>query len=163
MNPKKYAREISMFLLFILLCASLAYWGLQLMRPAPRPHAPLPERPPASAEAAGKLFGGSVATARAGGNFQLKGVVNAGGRANSVAIISVNGQPARALALGAEVAPGVIVSEVHERHVLLSEHGVTRQIDLTELPRKPIVDASVARAARAAPHSASLSASMPRK
>ncbi len=147
----KHARPIAMLLLFILLCASLAYWGMRMFTPAPRPHAPPQERPPASVEAASKLFGGNAPAAVGSAHYQLKGIVNADG-ANSVAIISANGQPARAIRIGGEVAPGVTVSEVHAKHVLLSENGVPRRLELSEIPKKA---ASAASSAPARPASAS--------
>ena len=131
----KHARPMALFVLFILLCASLACWGMQMFMPVPRPHAPPPDQPAAGVEAAGALFGGRVAPGKASSHFQLRGILNAGG-ANSVAVISINGQPANAIVLGAEVSPGVTLSEVHERHVLLSENGTKRQIDLQELAKK---------------------------
>jgi general secretion pathway protein C len=62
-------------------------------------------------------------------NYQLKGVVAARGN-DSAAIISVDTQPALAIAIGKEVAPGVTVKEVHARHVILSEGGVNKRLDL---------------------------------
>lgn len=114
----------------VLLSASLAYWGLQLFKPQQRAIAAPP--PPApmgvNLDAARSLFGGQVNVA-AVSNYQLKGVVAARG-ADSAAIISVDTQPALAVAIGKEVAPGVTVKEVHARHVILSEGGVNKRLDL---------------------------------
>lgn len=114
----------------VLLSASLAYWGLQLFKPQQRALAAPPPAPPMglNLDAAKGLFGGQVSTAVAS-NYQLKGVVAAHGE-DSAAIIAVDNKPAVALAVGKEVAPGVIVKEVHARHVLLSEGGVLKRIDL---------------------------------
>ncbi|MBS1186973.1 MAG: hypothetical protein H6R04_991 [Burkholderiaceae bacterium] len=150
MNPSKHLRPVATFALFLLLCASFAYWGMRMFTPAPRPHAAPAAPPPANVEAAGSLFGGRATAAKTGGHFLLKGVVG-GGSANGVAIISINGQPARAVPIGAEVAPGVTVSEVGVRHVQLSEGGVRRQIDLQEIPRKAGVTPSSSSAPPATP------------
>lgn len=114
----------------VLLSASLAYWGLQLFKPQQRAIAAPPPAPPmgVNLDAAKGLFGGQVSVA-AVSNYQLKGVVAARGE-DSAAIISVDNKPAVALAVGKEVLPGVIVKEVHERHVLLSEGGVIKRVDL---------------------------------
>lgn len=114
----------------VLLSASLAYWGLQLFKPQQRAIAAPPPPPPmgVNLDAAKGLFGGQVMVA-AVSNYQLKGVVAARG-ADSAAIISVDNKPADAIALGKEVVPGVTVKEVHARHVILSEGGVNKRLDL---------------------------------
>jgi len=113
------------------LAASLAYWALQMFKPAQRPIAPMQiaAAPAPSLEAAKGLFGGQVAQV-AVSNYQLRGVIAAGLGRDSAAIIAVNGQPAVALAVGREVAPGVTVQEIHAKHVLLSEGGVIKRVDL---------------------------------
>jgi general secretion pathway protein C len=114
----------------VLLSVSLAYWGLQLFKPQQRAIAAPPPPPPmgVNLDAAKGLFGGQVAVATVS-NYQLKGVVAARGN-DSAAIISVDGKPGDAYAVGKEVAPGVTVKEVHARHVLLSEGGVIKRLDL---------------------------------
>ncbi|MRX06751.1 hypothetical protein GJ697_02765 [Pseudoduganella sp. FT25W] len=114
----------------VLLSASLAYWGLQLFKPQQRAIAAPPPAPPigVNLDAAKGLFGGQVMVA-AVSNYQLKGVVAARGE-DSAAIISVDNKPAVALAVGKEVLPGVIVKEVHAKHVILSEGGVNKRLDL---------------------------------
>lgn len=114
----------------VLLSASLAYWGLQLFKPRQRAIAAPPPAPPmgVNLDAAKGLFGGQVSVAAAS-SYQLKGVVAARGE-DSAAIISVDDKPALALAVGKEVAPGVIVKEVYPKYVVLSEGGVIRRLDL---------------------------------
>lgn len=113
------------------LAASSAYWALQLYKPEQRPIAappPAMRAEPQVASATG-LFGGAQVAAVAS-NFQLTGVVAAG--SESVAIIVADGNPAKAVRLGREVAPGVILREVHPRHVMLSDSGVAKRIDLAK-------------------------------
>lgn len=114
----------------VLLSASLAYWGLQLFKPQQRAIAAPPPPPPVglNLDAAKGLFGGQVMVA-AVSNYQLKGVVAARGN-DSAAIISVDSKPADSIAIGKEVVPGVTVKEVHARHVILSEAGVNKRLDL---------------------------------
>lgn len=113
----------------VALAATIAYWILQLYQPPQRPiaAAPVAAAPEPSMDAAGTLFGGQAAAAVAT-NFQLTGVISAGDQ--SVAIIAANGAPAKALAIGKEIAPGVTVAQVHSRYVMLSDSGVMKRIDL---------------------------------
>lgn len=128
---------VASFILFIALCASLAYWGLQLFKPATREVAPPPA--PALAEvrvdAAASLFGGRPAAVAVASNYELKGVVMSGTAGESAAILSADGKPAAAVPVGKEVMPGVTVKEVHPLYVLLSEHGLTKRVELPESAR----------------------------
>ncbi len=131
----KRTPAILSFILFIALCASAAYWGLQLIRPPLRPMAA--PAPAAVAEvrmdSAAGLFGGRpVATAMAS-NYQLKGVVVAANGRESVAILSADGKPAQAVRMNVEWQPGVMVKEVHPQYILLSEGGVVKRVALPEV------------------------------
>jgi general secretion pathway protein C len=114
----------------VLLSASLAYWGLQLLKPQQRAIAAPPAQPAMALniDAAKGLFGGQIAVAVVS-NYQLKGVVAARGN-DSAAILSVDNKPAESVAVGKEIAPGVVVKEVHPKFVVLSEGGVIKRIDL---------------------------------
>lgn len=124
---------VASFVLFIVLCASVAYWAMQLFKPPLRAVA----APPASAQAAPNLdaaaglFGGRSTVAVAS-NFQLKGVVVSGTPDDSVAILATDGKPAQAVRAKAEVAPGVTVKEIHKQYVLLSDSGVIKRVELPE-------------------------------
>ncbi|WUR12906.1 type II secretion system protein N [[Empedobacter] haloabium] len=115
----------------VALTASVAYWGLQLYKPAQRPIAAVPvlDTPPALIDAARGLFGGETAVAAAS-TYQLRGVVAAGNGRRSVAIIAANNEAPKAYPVGAELAPGVVVKEVQARSVTLSEGGVQKRLDL---------------------------------
>jgi general secretion pathway protein C len=116
-------------LALIALAASIAYWVLQLYQPPQRPLAAAPQAalPEPSIDAAATVFGGQAATALAT-NYTLTGVVAAG--RESVAIIVAEGSPPKALRIGKEVVPGVTISEVHPRYVMLSDGGIMKRIDL---------------------------------
>lgn len=113
----------------IVLAASVAYWILQFYKPPQRPlaAAPVAALPDPGMDAAATLFGGQ-AVAEVAANYTLSGVIADG--AQSVAIISANGAPAKALVVGKELTPGVSVTEVHPRYVMLSDGGVMKRIDL---------------------------------
>lgn len=113
----------------VFLSASIAYWVMQFFQGDQRPivavaNAPDPVPAP---EAAATLFGGQASTVVVS-NYQLTGVVSAG--RDSAAILVADGQPPRALKVGREVAPGVTVSAVFPRYVILSEGGVEKRIEL---------------------------------
>ena len=115
-------------LALILLAVSIAYWVLQLYKPEQRPLAapPVASVPEPSPDAAATLFGGQPTQVIS--NFQLTGVISAG--ADSAVILVADGQPAKAVRIGREIAPGVTVSEVHRRYVMLSDGGVLKRVEL---------------------------------
>lgn len=125
---------VASFLLFIVLCASLAYWSMQLFKPPLRPVA----APPRAAqqvvrtEAAAALLGGRTANVAVASNYQLRGIIFSGSPHNSVAILSADGKPAQAVRVDMEIAPGVKIAEVHRDYVLLSEGGATKRVELPE-------------------------------
>jgi len=124
---------ITSFILFIALCVSAAYWGMQLFKPPVRSVAAPPQTAqtaPTLDAAAGLLGGHSSAVVAS--NFQLKGVVVASNPAESVAILAANGKKPQAVRTNAEVLPGVTVKEVQRDHVLLSEGGVTKRVELPQ-------------------------------
>lgn len=125
---------VASFLLFIALCASAAYWGMQLFKPPLRPVAAPPRVAQAEirTEAASGLFGGRRANVAVASNYQLKGVIFSGSPRDSVAILSADGNPAQAVRVNMEVVPGVTVKEVHQGYVLLAEGGVTKRVELPE-------------------------------
>jgi general secretion pathway protein C len=124
---------LASFLLFIALCASAAYWGMQLFKPPLRAVAAPPRAAKADIrpEAAVALFGGKSG-AVAASNYQLKGVIFSGSPHDSIAILSADGKPAQAIRVDTEVAPGVKIKEVHREYVLLTEGGVIKRVQLPE-------------------------------
>ncbi|TCS37784.1 type II secretion system protein C (GspC) [Paucimonas lemoignei] len=128
---------VASFILFIALCASVAYWGLQLFKPAERPVAP----PPATAQAevrvdaAASLFGGRPAAVAVASNYELKGVLMSGTARESAVILSADGKPAVAIPVGKEIMPGVVLKEVHPMYVVLTENGVPKRVELPESAR----------------------------
>lgn len=130
-NGMKRWPLVATFVLFIAMCISAAYWATQLFRPSSRPIATPPQaiQPAPRMDAAAALFGGRSAIV---GNFQLKGVVVANNAAESIAILAADGKPAQAFRINSEVTPGVRIKEIHLHHVLLSEGGVLKRVELRE-------------------------------
>jgi general secretion pathway protein C len=119
------------FLLFLALSATLAYWLVQWTAPAPRVVSapPKSERTISPVSAAASLFGGRSPGSSIA-NVQLRGVVHAGSSSDSVAIIAVEGKPPRALAVNSEIIPGLVVKEILNKTVVVSEKGVERELSL---------------------------------
>ena len=132
LNPNRQRLPaIVSLLLFAALCASIAYWVLQWLAPAPRavaaPVASEQVMPPVAAAA--NLFGGA---AKGSGvvNVQLRGIIHAGSASGSVAIMTVDGSAPKFYRLHAELMPGVTVKAIHARTVVLSERGAERELVL---------------------------------
>jgi len=123
--------QITNFVLFIALCVSGAYWAMQLFNPPQRAVSAPPRTflPAPGLDAAADLLGGQPPAVVAS-NFQLTGVVMASDPADSVAILVANGKKPQAVRTHMEVAPGVTVTDVQRDHVLLSERGVVKRVDL---------------------------------
>lgn len=124
------ASLMASFLLFLLLCASVAYWLLDWLAPEPRAVAapPQAERTLPPVTAAASLFGGQPQAGMA--NVQLRGIIHAGRAESSVAIIAAEDKPVRALRIDSEVLPGLTVKQINARTVVLSERGVERELSL---------------------------------
>jgi general secretion pathway protein C len=119
------------FLLFLALSATLAYWIVQWTALAPRTvSAPSKsEHPMPPVSAAASLFGGR-SSGSVIANLQLRGVIHAGSEPDSVAIIALEGKPPRALTVNSEIVSGVIVKEILNKTVVVSEKGVERELGL---------------------------------
>lgn len=125
---------LASFLLFIALCASVAYWAMQMFKPPLRPVAAPPSVQTEVAlnqDAAATLFGGRLGRDAVATNYQLRGVIMAGPR-DSVAILSADGKSAQAVRVGLEMTPGVTIKEVQRDYVLLSDGGAVKRVELPE-------------------------------
>ncbi len=125
---------LTSFILFVVLCASITYWTIQFMKPAPRPLAVVVPGGPVEIplEVAASLFGGRAAKVAVASNFQLKGVIFAANARDGVAILGADGKPPVSSRVNGEVIPGVTIKEVHRGYVLLSENGTIKRVELQE-------------------------------
>lgn len=123
--------QLVAFVLFVALCASTAYWAMQLFKPAQRSVAapPTTSKPLPQLSSASGLMGGRSSFA-VSSNYQLKGVVVAANPAESVAILVVDGKSAQAVRANSDIVPGVTIKEVNKQFVLISEGGVLKRVDL---------------------------------
>lgn len=121
-------------ILFIAICMLLSYWAMQMFKPKPRPIAA-----PAGVEVVapatgqwGNFFGVNAVHENAPSSYQLKGVIVAAKEKDSAAIIAVEGKPTYAIGIGKELSSGVKLQEVHTTHIVVSENGIPKRIDLPQ-------------------------------
>src|SRR5450830_1332178 len=126
---------LSSLLLFMALCASLTYWSMQWLVPKQRAVQPAAAAPQINLSLAAEVFGSASQTMANSGNYQLMGVLAADNDADSVAIVSADGKPARALRVGVDVENGVHISEIHPTYIVLSVGGVDQRVALPEKGR----------------------------
>jgi len=123
----------------------MAYWTWRWLLPPPEPTASGIGTAEGGVARARALFGESgattTATATASG-IRLLGVVAASGDRVGYALLQVNGRPMAALRVGAELAPGLVLAEVHPRQVVLLRAGVRESVVLPQ-PAAPLPPPSV--------------------
>ncbi len=81
--------------------------------------------------AVARLFGASAETAT---NIRALGVMAEGSTGRGIALIGVEGKPARAVRAGEAIAPGVILAEVRRDGVVVNRSGAMQQIRLATKP-----------------------------
>jgi hypothetical protein len=100
----------------------------------PRPAAPDVQAAAARAVAA-SLFGqpgaGGAGATVAAGNIRLKGVF-AGASGLQAAIVNT-GKDDSFVALSGEIAPGVVLQEVHSTHIVVTRNGLAQRVELDVL------------------------------
>ncbi len=134
---KKISQACSAFL-FLLICTSLTYWGLFFMAPTSQKVSLLNENDnyEVSLAEARSLFGG-------GSNNEsrlpliLRGVILSGRPSDSVAIVGVAGSAPRLIRPDAEFMPGLVLQEIHTKHIVVLDHGWRREIPLTTFISSP--------------------------
>ena len=128
---KKISQTCSAFL-FLLICASLTYWGLYFMAPTSQKLSLLSENDnyEVSLAEAKSLFGGG---ANNEGRLPLilRGVILSGKSSESMAILGVAGSLPRLIRRDTEFMPGLVLQEIHTKHVVVLDHGWRREIPLT--------------------------------
>jgi general secretion pathway protein C len=125
--------------LAVLLIVSLTEWALTFSaRRVPRE--PLKSLPSAQLQTApqtvdtmaiARLFG---ATAGPAGNIRALGVMAEGASGRGIAIIGIDGQPARTVRAGEPIAPGVLLAEVRRDGVVIERSGARHEIRIATKP-----------------------------
>jgi general secretion pathway protein C len=117
------------------LCATATYWVVTLSaREAPLPAAAA--RPPIRTEDAAALFGGQL-DKNAVQDIHLFGILalDHGG----AAIVSIGGEPPRAVSLGSELAPGAKLAEVRSRSIVIDRNGARAEVQLPANTPSPTI------------------------
>jgi general secretion pathway protein C len=124
----------------LLLASLIGLWSMRLFAPTPLPVpvAPLPNSTEPGSAAWRGLFTGAAAGS---GPVLLRGVIVAPPE-DSVAVLSVNGGPARAHKIGSEIAPGIRLTEVNAQSVILERNGVRETLTLAPRPAAKIAPPS---------------------
>lgn len=78
-----------------------------------------------------RLFG---ATSGPAGNIRALGVMAEGASGRGIAIIGVDGQPARTVRAGDAIAPGVLLAEVRRDGVVIERSGARHEIRIATKP-----------------------------
>lgn len=144
-HNRRMAARLSAFFVWAALAASAVFWGLRLASAspvAPSHTVPVGEATIAHADLS-RLLGAEPAPAAAAApppessRFRLVGLAaSQKGGAPGVALISIDGKPARAFRVGATVDDPLVLQAVERRAVALGPSGVAPTIRL-ELPPLP--------------------------
>ena len=121
--------------LLLILIGSITAWALYFLKPVSLPVAALVTQPaevtPSLAVAA-DLFGRADG-ATAAVNIELRGVILGNPHAASIAIVIPEGGTVREVKTGAEIVDGVTIKEIHNQHIILQDHGLSRTVSLRAL------------------------------
>jgi len=138
MRPAILLRLASL-VLAVALVASLTDWILTFSgrRAATLPLKNLPagevetRAQPVDPAAIARLLGASASTA---GNIRALGVMAEGSTGRGIALIGIEGQPARAVRAGETIAPGIVLAEVQRDSVVIDRSGAMQQIRIVTKP-----------------------------
>jgi general secretion pathway protein C len=129
-------------ILAALLVASVTEWVLTLSarRTPAEPVRVVDAAPVESVQATdvtpvARLFGAGSASDV--GGIRALGVMAEGGTGRGIAVLGIEGKPAKSYRSGDTVAPGVILKEVRKDGVVISRAGVAQELRLTKTPAPP--------------------------
>jgi len=131
------------FLLWALVAGSAVFWGLRMSaRSAAAPAVAAATRPPPAADpaAVARLLGATPAAAAApaapalASRLVLVGVVAGAASQQGVALIAVDGKPAKPFRVGATIDEGVVLQSVQGRRAALAQGAAGPVVLTLELP-----------------------------
>ncbi len=111
---------------FALLCATLTFWVITLSTHR-APALAAVARAPVTLDQAGTLFGGQLASNPVQ-DIHLSGILAL--TQGAAAIISVGGEPAKAISLGGPIGQDSKLAEVRARSIVIDRNGVHSEIFL---------------------------------
>jgi len=112
---------------FAVFCATATWWALTLATSREAPVQAAAAQPPVSLDEAATLFGGKL-DKRAVQDVHLFGILAL--QQGAAAIVSIGGEPARAVSLGGPLGQGITLAEVRPRSIVIDRHGVHSEIFL---------------------------------
>jgi general secretion pathway protein C len=133
MKPRT-SNLIAIVLLTAMILASSAYWVMRLRKPpaVDVSATSIPATPTATMSATEALFGERPAALSSIRDLRVSGVVIDATPAESIAIVIDGEQPGRAVRVGADIVPGIRLTEVHRRYIVLSDGTGNTRINLPE-------------------------------
>jgi general secretion pathway protein C len=126
---------IASLLLIAIIVASSAYWLMRFRQSSSTADASVATpltTPQANMSATEALFGERPAALSSIGDLRITGVVIAENPDDSIAIMIESDHPGRAVRVGADVTPGIHLTEVHRRYVVLSDGTSSTRVNLPE-------------------------------
>lgn len=138
MRPATLLR-MAVILLAIVLVASVTNWALTFSarRTPAEPLRTLPagevetRSPAVDTAAIARLLG---AVPGATGGIRALGVMAEGASGRGIALIGIDGQPARAVRAGEAIAPGVVLAEVRRDAIVIERSGALQHIGIATKP-----------------------------
>jgi len=112
---------------FAAFCATAAWWTLEIAASRAAPVQAAAAQAPVSVSEAGTLFGGKLEH-NVVQDIHLFGILAL--QQGAAAIVSVGGEPAKAISLGGPVGQDATLAEVRARSIVIDRHGVHSEIFL---------------------------------
>lgn len=112
---------------FAAFCATAAWWTLEIATTRAAPVQAAAAQAPVSLDQAGTLFGGKLEH-NVAQDIHLFGILALS--QGAAAIVSVGGEPARAISLGGPIGQDSKLAEVRARSIVIDRHGVHSEIFL---------------------------------
>ncbi len=112
---------------FAVFCATATGWGLTLATSRATPTEAAAAHAPVSLDQAAALFGGRL-DRNPVQDIHLSGILAL--QQGAAAIVSVGGDPARAISLGGPIGQDARLAEVRPRSIVIDRHGVHSEIFL---------------------------------
>lgn len=112
---------------FAVFCATAAWWTLEIAASRAAPVQAAAAQAPVSVAEAGTLFGGKLEH-NVVQDIHLFGILAL--QQGAAAIVSIGGEPARAISLGGPIGQDATLAEVRARSIVIDRHGVHSEIFL---------------------------------
>ncbi|SDQ70781.1 general secretion pathway protein GspC [Paraburkholderia tuberum] len=122
--------------LFAAFCATLTYWVITLITMAGAPLPAAAAHAQVSTDQAATLFGGQL-TRNVNQDIHLFGILALS--EGAAAIVSVGGEPPRAVSLGSALMQGTRLSEVRARSIIIDRNGAHSEIFLPAYSSGPSI------------------------